>query len=59
MVCISELCIEWNLGLTIVVEVLRLYPPVLVFFSWFHESTFMFYVYDAARSIAGTEIISS
>ena len=32
MVCISELCIEWNLGLTIVVEVLRLYPPVLVFF---------------------------
>ena len=56
MVCISESCIEWNLGLTIVVEVLRLYPPVLVFFWVSINLLFMFYIYIAARSIAGMEI---
>ena len=41
-------------------EVLRLYPPVLVcFYFCFPESTFMFYVYVAARSIPGMEVISS
>ena len=48
-------------GLTTFVfaEVLRLYPPVLVFFFGFHEIMFMIYVYVVVRLIAGMEVGSS
>ena len=52
----SELFFEWNFSRAFAVEVLRLYPPVLVSFSFFPWSQIYLNVCVAVRLIAGMDI---